>query len=668
MPNLARPGQPLRTHLETVGTTAANSLPEPLSAIARTTGRWHDLGKYDPPWQAYLTRPHRGDRLHHSKHGAALALSHPTIPQRTAWAIALAIEAHHGKLKNFKAADPSLALNLGDTNIEEAIAQSRAEGFDLDPGNLPTLPDGVAGEMLVRLIYAALIDADRTDAARAEGAAIGPDHGQPAIAQIPDLPNLTPKDTARARFAQLCQTAATNPHRRFRLTGPTGIGKTRAGVLFARDRIAAGLAKNLLYVAPYKSILTQTADRYREWFGPDAILEHHGDGEGGDRLTQERWNAPVICTTGVQFWESLLSNRGSKTRKLVGLRDRIIILDEAQSIPPRLAIPLLSALQTAAETLNCTVVLATATQPAFDNLPIAQDYVEIVPPAEVREFAAIAETATWEHRGALDWDAIYEDAADVAGPVAIIVNLTRLAAGAALALQGRDRPVIHLSARMCPAHQRAALAEIARSPNCLVVATQVIEAGVDLDFARVYSQFAPLDAMVQRAGRCDRHGNRPGSKFVIFDVEGAGFAPYDRGLLRATELAMQKFPGDRHAAMKFFSRKVYGAVAIEEGGKIERLRRAWQFEEVANAVQVIADEGDRVRAVVPWGESEKLVASLANVERLSSVHWRQLGQFMVALPRTIARWEGDRVVGAVRSLPNGILIYEGSYCPLVGVG
>jgi CRISPR-associated helicase Cas3 len=324
----------------------------------------------------------------------------------------------------------------------------------------------------------------------------------------------------------------------FTLTAPTGSGKTLAMLKFALEHIAHNKEKGLkriILAVPFLSIIEQTAMVYREVFQgfPDNfVLEHHSlaglgseetqsDAEAATerarRLLAENWDASIIITTNVQLLESLFSNRPAACRKLHNLMETVIMFDEAQTLPQSLAVPTLAALSHLSRTYRTTVVFATATQPAFDALDgavaklVSAGWRPVeTAPDHTRLYDALRRyEVKWAEQGETkDWATLAEEIRGES-QVLCVVNLKSHAAALLDELK-YDEAVFHLSTNLCALHRRAVLDEVrarlkAGKP-CRLISTQCVEAGVDVDFPVVYRALAPLDAIAQAAGRCNREG------------------------------------------------------------------------------------------------------------------------------------------------------------------
>lgn len=435
--------------------------------------------------------------------------------------------------------------------------------------SLAEVPGGVGAPgalaLWVRLLFSCLVDADflDTEAFMNAGKAM-------ARGSFPDLHALraaydrhmarftadTPVRALRADILRQCRAKAALAPGLFSLEVPTGGGKTLASLGFALDHACAHGHRRIVYAIPYTSIIEQTADVFREVFeqlGTEVVVEHHsqadsapGDETAASRLACENWDAPLVVTTNVQLFESLFAARTSRCRKLHNLVGSVIILDEAQQLPVDFLQPILDAINLLVRHYGVTVVLCTATQPALSSRQyfdprLARRGLDSATPLMADPDALYAQLKRVEvslppdlHSPA-SWP---ETAARVAAHdcVLAIVN-TRTAARTLHA--ALPHGTLHLSALMCGAHRAEVIALVKarlaarragtdRAP-LRVVSTQLVEAGVDLDFPVVFRALAGLDAIAQAAGRCNREGLLPEPGLVIVFVPPE---PAPGGLLR----------------------------------------------------------------------------------------------------------------------------------------
>lgn len=361
----------------------------------------------------------------------------------------------------------------------------------------------------------------------------------------------------------------------FSLTVPTGGGKTFASLRFAlRHALANGHAmRRVIYALPYTSIIEQNAAVFREVLGEENVLEHHANfdfdfdeeqTQGTERklgealrLATENWDAPVVVTTNVQLFESLFSNKTSRCRKLHNIANSVIVLDEAQMIPTKQLEPCIRALVELVHHYGCTVVLCTATQPSFESLFGASGCVvrEIAP--DLEDLYKTLRRVTYRYSGEIDDESLAEKLADhdqvlcvvnsrkqarhlydLMRPLeheAIIENESVLWGDTDIQpnrgeLSHREKMtlhvdkesntgVFHLSTLMHAVHREEILKEIRRRLDdgepCRVVATSLIEAGVDVDFPVVFRALAGVDSIVQCAGRCNREGRASADESLV---------------------------------------------------------------------------------------------------------------------------------------------------------
>ena len=577
----SRPGEPtahwepLHVHLQEVATRARQFGDRfGAGALARLAGLWHDLGKASEAFQRDVLGAHddeaASDAEGDAARGGRRGVDHSTLGARVAALtlknhpagrlLAHVIAGHHGRLPDWDHPGPGRSLR---DRLDPAAyrvhppmpmppglmdpVDAAACNIGLQPTDGPT-PDAFQLAMLTRMLFSALVDADRLetekfmnpDAARSRPGPIGIDTLRDAlgryldglVASRPTGPS--PVDAHRAAVLDRCRRRAADPPGLFSLTVPTGGGKTLASLGFALDHAAAHGLDRVVYALPFTSIIEQTADTFRRVFHdlPDhAVLEHHSnlDPDGPARrsltaqLAAENFDSPVVVTTNVQLFESLFSSHAGTCRKLHRLAGSVIVLDEAQAIPPLLLRPVLTAIQELTRNYRCTVLLCTATQPAIhrrEDFPIGLEGVREIIPDPRGLYHAMRRVEVSEVGPKTD-DQLIRQLADHP-QVLCIVNTRRHATQLAQSLQQHGE-VLHLSALMCPQHRSERVAEIRRrlSQNqpCRVVSTQVIEAGVDVDFPVVYRALAGFDSIAQAAGRCNREGRAHRGRVVVFTPE-----------------------------------------------------------------------------------------------------------------------------------------------------
>ena len=562
--------QGLKDHLDGVADRAARfGGPLSIAASARAAGLMHDLGKYAPAFQARL----RGDTasVDHSTAGAAEILRLTTgLDNMIGQLIAYAIAGHHSGLPDRIGETGTLNARLSqfdasalDTVWRREIApQAQAlvpEGF---PEPKPKSAEELAFRLSVlgRMIFSCLVDADYRDTEAFYESVSGAkaDRAWPSLTDIlPELQarfdahmNAMPRSDSmvnrlRGEILAHVRARAEDAPGFFTLTVPTGGGKTLASLGFALDHARRHGHSRIITAIPFTSIIDQTAAVYKHILGEGNVLEHHcaidderhaaRDWRDKLKLAMEDWAAPLIVTTNVQLFESLFASRSSRCRKLHNIARSVIILDEAQTIPRALLAPCVQMLAELVRFYGCTIVLCTATQPALDvrnflkpsriALPLAGRELAPDPSRLARELKRV----TLRFAGAMtNADLVAALAGEPQGLV--IVNSRRHALELYADMKAAGLAgLVHLSTRQHAWDRRDILAEVRRrlldGAPCRVIATSLIEAGVDIDFPRVWRAEAGLDQIAQAAGRCNREGRRDPATSLVTLFKAPDHAP-----------------------------------------------------------------------------------------------------------------------------------------------
>lgn len=682
---------------------------EPLGAAeaGRLLGLWHDVGKWHPRFQAYLEHceadPRYREYVDHKAAGAELANSH------LGWPLAMVIQAHHGGLQDpvgfddwLKArqatGEPELSLRLA----AEAMPELALDGHPPVPERLEHARSQLEVELFLRLMFSALVDADSLDTERhsspEKGAARAQGVGIPELWQrfAVDQERLmsgkqgSVSDVRRTVY-QDCLSAADAPTGVFRLTVPTGGGKTRSGMAFAlRHALRHGL-RRVVVAVPFLTITDQTAAEYRKIFDPQrlggVVLEHHSqavdaDDESQDQasvwagLAAENWDAPVVVTTTVQLFESLFANRRSACRKLHRLARSVIIIDEAQALPARLLRPILDSLRELTVDYGSSVVLSTATQPAFEVIPeFARIEAREIIPEPKRIFAVLKRVVyDWRIADSMSW----QDVATImreTDQVLAVVN-TKPDSHALLAALD-DADALHLSATLCGAHRRDVVADVkarlmAGTP-CRLVTTQVVEAGVDIDFPVVLRALAPLDSILQAAGRCNREGNLDSGQFIVFDPAEGGLPA--GGYRTATEktrallTSVSVDPDDPMTATEYFRALLVPPFTNTDREGIQKLRARLAYPDVARAFRMVKEDTQSV--VVPYRSAKGGDGAGDIIDRMRRHDgdgrqlWRRVQPYLVSIRSHKA--ERYRAEGLITDIVPGLGEWHGRYDPVLGL-
>ncbi|MBI4027601.1 MAG: CRISPR-associated endonuclease Cas3'' [Verrucomicrobia bacterium] len=499
---------------------------------AWNAGWLHDVGKADSVFQGYLRRSNGLDdseydsgRVNHSSAGAALSEDRLGLPGRI---LAYLAAGHHAGLPDWHSAETgnaALQNRLPEGRINVARIRCFAEEALTKLRPLARPPSFVKPpnfHFWVRMLFSCLVDADYLDTEqfmereKAEKRGRFPRIQDLAMLFFNAVENLeraakkTPVNRIRAEIRRACEQKADMPKGMFSLTVPTGGGKTLSAMAFALRHALKHGHQRVIYVIPYTSIIEQTGSILADIFGHGNVVEHHCNLNPEketlrSQLATDNWDAPIIVTTNVQFFESLYAAKPSRCRKLHNLVNSVVILDEAQLLPPELLTPCVDAMNELVRNYGVTLVLATATQPA---LPKIDPPTEIIP-RELNLYERLKRTKIQfpaSLQEPTDWAALAQRLRRH-DQVLCVVN-TRRDCHDLFKLMPEG--TVHLSALMCGAHRSTVIDEtkaaLKAGQPVRVVSTQLVEAGVDIDFPVVYRALAGLDSVAQAAGRCNREG------------------------------------------------------------------------------------------------------------------------------------------------------------------
>lgn len=502
-------------------------------------GMLHDIGKYSKEFQRKI-KEDTNETVDHSTAGAKLCSERNGYYSILSYCIA----GHHAGLPDFgnTGIRSSLCGRLAKKICDYQAYKEEIQIPDLNTDPIAVRPDrnmDFSLSVFIRMLYSCLVDADfldtemfmqNGDTVRDSGESIPVLLGK-LEQHISGWLKNEAADTINGRRTEIlrhCLASGTKEKGMFRLTVPTGGGKTVASLAFALKHAAAHYMDRIIYVIPYTSIIEQNAQVFREILGNENVLENHCnvDYESSEelkpmQLASENWDKPVVVTTNVQFFESLFANRSSKCRKIHNIANSVVILDEAQMLPLDYLKPCTAVLQELVENYGTSIVLCTATQPALDSFFEQMPMMTELCPRMEEQFQFF-ERVTYEKLGVISKTDLIERLEDEHCALCI-VNTKKLAQELYKELEGEG--VYHLSTSMYPKHRKRVLDEIRKrlkqKEGCVVVSTSLVEAGVDLDFAHVYRQTAGVDSMIQAAGRCNREGEKSAkdSNVFLFDLE-----------------------------------------------------------------------------------------------------------------------------------------------------
>ncbi|HOZ49869.1 MAG TPA: CRISPR-associated helicase Cas3' [Candidatus Hydrogenedentes bacterium] len=712
------PGRPqdqwqiLDEHLRNVAETAAHFGAEFDSADWAYNAGWlHDVGKAEDAFQAYLARENDLDdsdydhsglgRVNHSSAGGALSAD--GLAPSAGRVLAYLAAGHHAGLPDWYPCDTgnaALQIRLDEGRRNLSRIEPYAAGILAKLRSLSRPPGFVTPKdchFWIRMLYSCLVDADYLDTE----AFMSPASHQnrlgfktledlkPAfdrhMAQVAANARTTPVNVTRQEVLAACRAAALETPGVFSLTVPTGGGKTLSATAFALDHAIKHGKRRIIYVIPYTSIIEQTAHVLAGIFGPENVVEHHSNLDPSEeshetqraRLAAENWDAPIIVTTNVQFFESLYAAKSSRCRKLHNIANSVVILDEAQLLPPNLLSPCVDALNTLTRGYGVTLVLSTATQPALPSLDRPREII----PEPARLYSDLKRTEISfppSLSEPSDWQSVAAQLQEHR-QVLCVVNTRR---DCYELFKLMPEGTIHLSALMCGFHRSQAIKRIKQSLKngeaIRVISTQLVEAGVDIDFPVVYRALAGLDSVAQAAGRCNREGllnaeGRLGQVHVFVPPK-----PAPRGLLHKGEAttvemaALADFDIENPQTFTCYFELFYSKVNDTAGSRLhdQLVKDAnpdlmFHFRTAAAEFKLIDDQAQRP-VFVRFGNSDALLEQLRIIGPTREI-MRKLQRFTVNLSTRMA----DRMMidGLLEEIRPGFLAQGLSslYSPLIGL-
>ena len=702
--------QPLLDHLHGVAELAQSYAeritddPE-LGEIGYLLGLLHDLGKYQEGFQRYIRQQSgldptlSGWRTPHSPAGARYAYDLKQVGgnQQLLKILSLCIGAHHRGLYD----DSEWRGQVVRSSDTERAVANLVKGLQPEASQLEELLhkasldkatkawnkiDEDDYQLLVRMLFSCLVDADFLDTERF----MSPDKSlvrQSAKASLEQMRVQLEEyvshfnregriNEARAAFLDQCRNHGRTAQRKiYSLTLPTGAGKTVSSMMWALEHAIAQGCERIIYVIPYTSIITQTAQTFRDIFGADQVLEHHSDVDVKERpdeameytkLMTENWDVPLVVTTNVQFFESLYAHRVSRCRKLHNICNSVVVFDEVQMFPPRLLNPILRVVESLHSAFRVDPLFCTATLPVFDKDILSdskrfgheffflEEPIQEVVPYDAELFAPFDKVR-------YHWDPLQLSTEELAERLAqhesflCIVNSRNDAARLYTALQAQEKAsegLIHLSRRMCSAHIQKRIEEIRRRLKAgepvRVVSTQLVEAGVDLDFPVVYRAMAGLDSVIQAAGRCNREGRmvEPGEVYIFSLTDGTnalGEMNWAQGALEdlLDRLAEQGTP-QREEIERYYKAFYNDVTSFDNKKDKEVSKRLWgedndrceelrfDYETASEFFRYIEDQSTSI--VVPYDKAGKaIIKKLQSNLPLTRQEYRQMNRLTISL-------------------------------------
>ena len=696
--------QSLQDHADAVAVLCRDFIhrySEGLAPLGEFLGLVHDLGKAQPEFVHYI----RSVALHdqptpkapHSGAGAlfafeALKSSYPC----TATLVRYCIDAHHRGLRDYYQMEA--ALENEETRLRLSASKANAgplleqiqRWIDTHASKIErvlSVTEEEDRQLLIRAVFSALVDADFLDTEHfmdAERGRLRRSAGE-QYCSIEEL-----RSRLRSYTERFSREGEINAKRRYFLEScishgrtcdkgiyslflPTGGGKTISSMAWALETAIHQGASRIIYVIPYTSIITQTAQIFRDVFGDENVLEHHSDTPlddtdeekaGKAKLLAENWDAPIIVTTNVQFFESLFAHKPSRCRKIHNIAGAVLVFDEVQMFPTEFLNPMLHCIESLHYLLEIQVLFCSATLPTFDEAidnefakdhnfcPLDPDVTPVVPYSP-EDFAPFLRVRYDLAPRKYDTEQLAQELAGI--PTGLCIVNTRSDAArlyeAVCKQRGDEEGVIHLSRMMCSAHIQQHLGELRQRLRdkipSLVISTQLIEAGVDIDLPVVYRAFAGLDSLIQAAGRCNREGRMAEKgQLICFELsDGQRTVGNMRDAQEATRMLLYRHKGaidiNDPEVIRSYYRSYY--MSVTEFDKQKILNMLWRkecmnewkfrFEEADEAFKMI-DNSERVDVFVRFSEGETLIDTILSDRRsLDRRTMRRLQRYKVAVSR-----------------------------------
>lgn len=635
---------------------------------AEGAARIHDIGKYSEGGQQ---RMRGGPKVDHATAGAQEIYDE----KRTFNILAsYCVAGHHGGLPDGGTDADAAGTSTLKGRLKKKLAGSddySAYQKEIAKDNIPAPPlkplgkGGFTLSLWTRMIYSCLVDADFLDTERfMSNGKISRDTGE-SISTLqekfntfiePWLKNeaVNTVNGQRTKILKACIAAGEDDQRLFQLTVPTGGGKTVASMGFALAQAMKHGLQRIIYVIPYTSIIEQNAQVFRDIFGDENVLEDHcnvtfedEDEERKQRLAAENYDKPIVVTTNVQFFESLFANKPSKCRKLHNLANSVIIFDEAQMLPTDYLKPCVQMISELIYNYHCTAVLCTATQPALQDMfpdEIAENIKEICP--DVKDTYDFFKRTRIENGGMIAKEQLI-DMIKSKEQVLCILNRKKDVQETYKRLKDEEESnVFHLSTYMYPVHRKRILKTIkgllADGKPCRVIATSLIEAGVDVDFPMVLRELSGIDSVIQAAGRCNREGKKPMEQcktiFFKFDEDNIGNLPSSmKRSIALAEQIVRKYNNieDLSAVHEYFKR-LYQATGC--GLDMKRIVEQFEngiktknfpFASVAESFRLIEESTKTV--LIPMEDEAKHIGEVFADGQYSRQLMRKAGQYCINL-------------------------------------
>lgn len=687
--------QTIKQHSEGVADIMKSfALTDEYADIYAYCGLLHDVGKYSEGFQRYIRVG--GEKEPHAKWGAYMAKNDRLIN------IAFSVFGHHMGLPNRDAMFETFIQCENEKGKWLEIQRSlRNDGMCIPPcDNAPfnRIDGNTAKELFVRMLYSSLVDADSLDTERhfqeeqynaRPRLILDVDALLDALNyKLSSFSHNSPLNRLRTEVRLYAQSLAEEPQGCFSMTLPTGMGKTLCSLNWAlhHAKVHSNI-KRIVIVLPFLSIIDQTAKELKSIFKDhDVILEHHSnviyEGKESEeeyyckdpkQLATENWDYPIVVTTTVQFFESLFSNQRSKCRKLHNLQDSIVIFDEIQTLPVHLAECTMKMLNDMLHLCRCSILFCTATQPNFQTRSDFKGIDHIVPLVE-NPMAIFAATKRVEYYPIADYevqsiDSIAQKVCEEKESVLIVCNTKKKAKALFDSIKEKgNMQVLHLSTNMCQKHRMAVVdkvkGKLKNGEKLILCSTQLIEAGVDMDFPIVFRELAPLVSIIQSAGRCNREGKLEKGKVFLFQLEEKGQPSAEYKTFTQFAQLCYHNNENRLTDADFYAEYYTDIVKLyAPEDTITPKREKLMFQDVADIYHIIDSSATSLFVYRYNEESLQLYKEITGKEYLSRKDYQQIAQYCVQVYNKFERDNSDKIAETT----NGVKIWSGAYSEEFGL-
>lgn len=658
-------------------------------------GLLHDIGKYSKGFQKYIRA--EGEKEPHAKWGAYTARMDKLIY------VAFPVFGHHAGLPNRDAMFETFnQCGKEESKWLDVLCALKKDGLCIPPcdnSSFNRIKDNTTKELFVRMLYSSLVDADSLDTERhfeKEQYDARPQLSLDVDVLLDALNHKlssfsleSPLNKLRTEVRLYAQSLAAQPQGCFSMTLPTGMGKTLCSLNWALHHAKVHTnIKRIVIVLPFLSIIDQTAKELKSIFKDhDVILEHHSnviyEGKESEEeefyckapklLATENWDYPIVVTTTVQFFESLFSNHRSKCRKLHNLQDSIVIFDEIQTLPVHLAECTMKILNNMLHLCRCSILFCTATQPNFQTRADFKGIDRIVPLVE-NPTAIFAATKRVEYYPIADYevqsmDSIAQKVCEEKEPVLIVCNTKKKAKALFYSIKEKgNMQVLHLSTNMCQKHRMAVIdkvkSKLKNGEKLILCSTQLIEAGVDMDFPIVFRELAPLESIIQSAGRCNREGKLEKGKVFLFQLEEKGQPSAEYKTFTQFAQLCYHNNENRLTDADFYAEYYTDIVKLyAPEDTITPKREKLMFQDVADKYHIIDSSATSLFVYRYNEESLQLYKEITCKEYLSRKDYQQIEQYCVQVYNKFERDNSDKIAETT----NRIKVWSGAYSEEFGL-